>query len=159
MSKNEKTIYIFIRANQGRGAYEITNVNGITLHNEILNVLLDKEQNQLKPLYVDWEVIIKSLEYVRDNRNKKGIPGEPTIFIFTTFENNYHIATKIKNHNNENFKNYLKTINILKQQLKRSSSILKEDDNIKFHYIPDNFENKMEQVNALLGHKARKKPS
>lgn len=97
---------------------------------------------------MDLKAIEKSLEYIKDNRGNNGLPEEPVISIFTTYENNYHVATGLKKPKKEERKQFLETLNKLKDDFARQGQA--QHDEIKCYWIPDNFENCIEDVKKLL---------
>ena len=157
MSDNENTVYVFVKGNKGKCAYEITDTFGAVLHSQRFDDLKDDQNKPLYQSHSDWLAVIKSLEYVRDNRGNNNIPTEPMIFIFTTYENNYFVATGLMKRNADASKMYMGEIYNLKSQLQRDKQIKTADDNVKFQYLPDGFDNKMDEVDKLLGNEKNKK--
>jgi hypothetical protein len=156
MSHNPDVIYIFVKGNKGRGAFVITNSTGIPLCQKIVEDL----ETELSPIHADWAVINKALEYVKVNINKNGIPKEPVIFVFTTYENVYQVLAHIKNPESDKYKRYFKQTEDLKKLLERRSLGVKIDDNVKFQYVPEGFVNKIPDLVRMLGEskKNRLKP-
>lgn len=157
MSMNESTVYVFVKGNKGKCAYEVTDTFGTVIQSQIFDNLKDDQGAPLYQSHSDWLAAIKALEFIRDNRGRSKVPEEPMIFIFTTYENIYHIASTLKNPCADSSKKYLDKINELKPQLTRKSKIKSVDENVKFQYLPASFENKMDEVDQLLGNNKKKK--
>ncbi|HAT1811122.1 TPA: hypothetical protein I8Y95_000598 [Legionella pneumophila] len=145
MSKNASVIYIFVKGNKGKFAYEITDNNFEILYQNRDDHVLNDKNEELSPIHSDVKAMIASLEYVKNHRGKNGIPENPVSFLFTTFENNFHIANKLKTA--DKCKAGMKEIDKIKVALARS---LIDKDQVKVFWIPKNFENKMEDVEKLL---------
>ena len=154
MSNNERALYVFVKGNLGRGAYIITDSKGNQLQAKVLEDLNDESGKMLGPYRTDRDTLINSLEFIRDNRNKNGIPEKPIIFAYSTFENNYHMSSDLKDRVKAESKDFFDKILQLKQQLDRR--LPNKDESIKFYYIPEGFNNKMDDVNQLLGKPCRK---
>jgi hypothetical protein len=94
------------------------------------------------------------LEYVKNNRGQNRLPDQPVIFIFTTFENNYHLAIQEKNPKNQNkdTMEFRKRFDGFKRDFHRNNVNL--GDEVKCYWIPENFENRMENVKKLLSENA-----
>lgn len=146
MSK-ENTLYIFVKGLLGKCAYEIYNAKFEPLHHEVIEGLADKG-NKLSPYSTDLEAIKAGLKYVKENRGQDGLAEQPSIFIFTTYENNYHIAVGLKNAQKEPLKKFKHDLDTLILDLRRNGK--NKDDNVKFYWIPDDFENRIENVKNLL---------
>jgi hypothetical protein len=141
-------LYLFVKGRSGRGAFEITDAQFNPLYEQIVEPLLTKIGEKLSPCHTDLKAIEAGLEYIKLNRGKNGLPQQPVIFIFTTYENNYHIAAGLKEAHKEPLKNFKKNLDSLKLDLKRSG--IHSNDDIKFYWIPDDFENRITNVNELL---------
>lgn len=77
---------------------------------------------------------------------ENSIPLKPVVFIFTNTENNYQIAidtVKAKKPEVEEFK---KQIDNLVSDLKRTP----RDNNVKFVYVPKNFQDLMPSLESFL---------
>jgi hypothetical protein len=143
MSKNKSNnLYVFVKGNKGKGAFEITDSEFKPVHSAIVN------ENNISPHLMDLKAIEMSLEYIRDNRGKDGLPDQPVTFIFTTFENNYHIAAELKEPKEHNTIKFKKRFDKLKNALLRDG--MDSHDEVKCYWIPDNFENRIEDVKKLL---------
>jgi hypothetical protein len=145
MSKNENVIYIFVKGNKGKFASEITDSNFVSLHTIVKRDLLDGKKERMSAIHADIQAMIITLEYIKENRGKNKIPSEPVTFIFTTFENNFHIANQLKNP--DKCKDKIKQIDKIKSDLARSIS---DKDQVKVYWIPKDFKNRMEKVEQLL---------
>lgn len=145
MSKNNpNSLYVFVKGNKGKGAFEITNSQFEAIHSGIV-----EDKKIFSPLLMDLNAIIKSLEEIRDNRGKDGFPNQPVIFIFTTYENNYHIAAGLKEtEGNKKTAEFKKNYDQLKVAFYRNG--VKPHDEVKCYWVPDNFENRIEKVKQLL---------
>ena len=98
------------------------------------------------PLYSDYQAVVSSLNYIKNNRGSNSIPLEPVVFIFTNTENNYHISIKEKNANQPEVKRFKAEIHDLVSDLRRTNS----DNNVKFIYIPKNYINLMPDLETYL---------
>jgi hypothetical protein len=143
MSNNKHNhLFVFVKGNKGKGAFEITDSDFNQQHAASI------DEGQTLPYLMDLKAIEKSLEYIKDNRGKNGIPKEPVIFIFTTFETNYKVAAKIIKPQKNEMKNFMENFIRLKKYLERKN--INQHDEVKCYWIPDNFENHMEAVKKLL---------
>ena len=97
------------------------------------------------PIESDFLAIEDSLEYVDQNRGNGAIPLKPVVKIFTNYENNYDVCAKLKQP--DKFAQKLKSINQLKTHLARYAG---DRDQVKFHWIPKKFKNRMEDVDDFL---------
>jgi hypothetical protein len=143
MSNKQNHLYVFVKGNKGIGGYEITDTDFKPIHSDIV-----EKQDTPSPPLMDLKAIEKSLEYIKDNRGKNTIPKKPVIFIFTTFENNYHVAAGLKAPQTKEMKQFKKNLNQLKKDLIRPD--VAPHDEVKCYWIPDNFENRIEDVKELL---------
>lgn len=148
MSNNKQNhLYVFVKGRKGKGAFEITDSD---FHPKYTDAVKD-QNNTTPPFLMDLKAIEKSLEYVRNNRGNGVIPEDPVIFIFTTFENNYHIATTLKTPQTDEMKEFMKNFAQLKKDLARQQVF--QHDEVKCYWIPDNFENRIDDVKKLLDEK------
>lgn len=149
MSDNKNTVYIFVKGNKGRASYEITNVSGDVLHSTVIERIEDKSGAPLWPIESDWVAIINGLKYVSDGRGVNSMPEQPIVFIFTTYENTYHVANHMKGTVKPKFSGFLDQYESIKKDLKRKSSVGRDDD-VKMFWIPQGFVNRMDKVDELL---------
>lgn len=144
MSGNENSIYIFVKGNKGRFAYEITDYQFNTLHSDVDKNLTNQDGSELWQNSADFEAMIASLKYIVSHKGTNGIPDKPIIFVFTTFENNYQVASEIKKPN-ATYK-YKTQLEHLEKQLSRGVP----DPDVRYHWIPNNFQDRMSFVKELL---------
>lgn len=148
MSNNSSTIFVFGKGNKGRCGYLICDNDFRFIYQNIEEDLLNTKGEPKAAANSDYDAIIKSLEYIRDNRGKNSVPSSPVVFLFTSFENTYHVCSKIKraDPDKEHMVDYVKSIRSIMLQLQRAP----RDDNVKFLFIPKKFENHMELVDEML---------
>src|SRR5579885_687903 len=142
-NNKQNHLYVFVKGNKGKGGYEITDTDFNPIHSDVV-----ENGETASPYLMDLQAIEKSLEYIIDNKGNNGIPNEPVIFIFTTFENNYHVAAGIKEPLRKEMKKFMKNFSQLKRNLIRPG--IASHDEVKCYWIPDNFENRIEDVKRLL---------
>lgn len=149
MSKNQDVVYIFVKGNKGRFAYEITDHKFKDIYQSVKTDILNDKNEKMYPINTDMQAMLESLNYVKDNRGKNKIPIHPVVFLFTTFELNFHVANALKNpdKNKEN----VKELEGIKKELARSFF---DRDQIKIYWIPKDFENRMGYVEKLLEEEA-----
>jgi hypothetical protein len=143
MSNKQNHLYVFVKGHKGKGAFEITDSDFNVKHTDVV-----EGKETTSPFLMDLKAIERCLEYIRDNRGNKVIPHEPVVFIFTTFENNYHVASGIKDPNKYEMKTFSKKYTQLRKDLVRKNK--NQHDEVKCYWIPDNFENRIEDVKKLL---------
>lgn len=145
---NQNKLYVFVKGRTGRSAFEITDAHFHPLHEEVIESLLNKKGEKLSPYHTDLKAIEASLEYIKHNRSNNGLPSQPCVFIFTTYENNYHVASGLKNALKEPLQSFKQNIDKLKIDLRREG--INSNDHVKFYWIPDDLENRIANVNQLL---------
>lgn len=142
---NKKNLlYVFVKGHKGRGAFEIMNSAYKSQHKDSVSKSL------ASPIYMDLKAIEASLKYIKDHRGENHIPQNPVIFIFTTYEVNYEVASDKKVPKKPEMIQFKKTLEKLRDEFKRPHQ--KQRDEIKCYWIPDNFENHIEDVKKLLKH-------
>jgi hypothetical protein len=148
MSTNSSTIFVFGKGNKGRCGYLICDNDFKVMHENIEEDLLNKQGEMKAPALTDYDAIIKSLEYIRDHRGRQNIPLKPVVFLFTSFENTYHVCSTLKNvdRQKEHMIEFKNKVESLLKQLQR----MPYDDNVKFLYIPNKFENRMLDLDENL---------
>lgn len=148
MSNNSSTIFVFGKGHKGRCGYLICDNDFKPICQNIEEGLLNDKGELKAPANSDYDAIIKSLEYIRDNRGNSSIPSSPVVFLFTSFENTYHVCSKIKKADPDktHMVDYVKNIRGIMLQLQRAP----RDDNVQFLFIPKKFENHMELVDEML---------
>lgn len=146
MSKNkENHLYVFVKGRKGKGAFEITGSDYEPRYKESVEI---EGEPELPPSTMDLKAIEKSLEYIKEHRGRDGVPKEPVISIFTTYENNYHIASRLKKPKRPDRIRFRKALEKLQEDFARPGQ--GQHDEIKCYWIPDDFENRIEDVNKLL---------
>lgn len=138
---SESKLYVFVKGFKGKGAFEITDANFTPITDQII----EGEQNE-SPQSMDRKAILSSLEYIKNNAKK--FPKDPVIFIFTTYENNYEIATARKDALVKNTQDFVATYKTLQNHFFRPQVKLK--DEVKCFWIPKHFNNRMEEVTNFL---------
>lgn len=139
-----------MKGKKGRGGYIITNSSCEPVHKQVVENLKN-EKGDLWPVHTDWEAINASLEYVRDTRGSNKIPANPTIFLFTTYENAFHILSDQKNiRESKKSEVYFNKTKSLMKELHREKIPYSKDDNVKFFWIPEGFINRVPDVVELL---------
>lgn len=146
MSINKQNhLYVYVKGHKGRGAFVVTDSHFNPQYSE---PIVAEEDSKQTPLLMDLKAIERSLEYIKDNRGKGTIPKEPVISVFTTYENNYHVASGLKKPQTEEMKEFIRTLKKLKTEFIRPGQ--KQRDEIKCYWIPDDFENRIVDVKILL---------
>jgi hypothetical protein len=142
MSKNkDNKLYVFVKGFKEKGAFEITDSHFTPIQDRI--IMGEKNED---PQSMDRKAILKSLEYIKNNRSK--FPEHPVIFIFTTYENNYDIALGKKNTNRKATKDFQENYKKLQDYFFRPE--VKLNDEVKCFWIPKHFTNRMEEVTKFL---------
>lgn len=145
MSDNVNRIYAFVKGNKGKAGFLIADNNFNVLHRDIVeSVTVDG--TQYSPLHSDYKAVIESLNYLIANRGKNSIPLEPVVFIFTNTENNYQIAIDAVKARKSEVEKFKSKIDNLVRDLKRTP----RDNNVKFVYVPKNFEDLMPSLESFL---------
>lgn len=149
MPKNKNDYFVFVKGNQGKFAYEITDHTFKPLHEEIQYNLSDINGKPLFALYTDLLAINDSLKYIKSNPRK--FSKNPNIFIFTTYENNFHVFMGLKKPKVQEMKNQFNLFQQQKKNLIRLDIGKNEaDDNVKIYWIPKGFENRMTYVENII---------
>jgi len=143
MPNKQNQLFVFVKGNKGIGGFEITDTNFEPKHSDVV-----ESQTDEPAISMDRRAIESSLEYIKANRGKNSIPSNPVIYIFTTFENNYHVVIGDKESKSEKSKIFMEKLNKLKNDFKRPG--IGNNDEVKCYWIPKNFHNCMEDVNQLL---------
>lgn len=148
MSTNNSDLFVFVKGNLGRCAYLISDNNFNELYKTIEDDIHTIKGKPSPPAHTDYEAIIKSLEYIEEHRGVDNIPPNPVVFIYSNFENTYHLCSTLKNPNpaKTHMVEYVSKIKELMSDLKRSD----KDDNVKFLFVPKKFTNKMDVVDQIL---------
>lgn len=146
MSKNKKNhLYVFVKGRKGKGAFEITDSDYEPQHIEPVEI---EGESELPPSTMDLKAIEKSLEYIKEHRGSDRVPKEPVISIFTTYENNYHVASGLKKPQTPDRIQFKQALEKLQEDFARPGQ--GQHDEIKCYWIPDDFENCIEDVKKLL---------
>lgn len=140
---NKNHLYVFVKGRKGKGAYEVTDKEyKLKYKGEI------ESEEKLPPSTMDLRAIEKSLEYIKECRGKNGVPAEPVVSIFTTYENNYHVASGLKKPKKPERIRFTQALEKLRGEFSRPGNKLL--DEIKCYWIPEGFENCIKDVNELL---------
>lgn len=146
MPKNKQNqLYVFVKGRKGRGAFEITDSNYEPKHKESVEI---EGKPELSPSTMDLKAIEKSLEYIKEHRGNDGVPAEPVVSIFTTYENNYHVASGLKKPQTSERIQFKQALEKLQEDFARPGQ--GQHDEIKCYWIPDDFENHIVDVKDLL---------
>ncbi|MFO1257246.1 MAG: hypothetical protein U1E78_02320 [Gammaproteobacteria bacterium] len=157
MSDNDEVLFIFVKGHKGRGGFVITNANCEFIFEDTVENLVDDKGLPLWPVHTDWKTINSSLEYVKNNKGSGNLPSDPTVCVFTSYENAYHILSGQKDINeSKKFEVYFNETQDLIKDLHRTKITNKTDDNIKFLWIPEGFVNRMPEVVKLLNNSKNK---
>lgn len=151
MSKNPDTIHLFVKGNKGSCAFIITEPDGTEIFDQIISGLKDSSGNDLHQTHADWEAVILGLEYIQANRGKGKIPRDPSVKIFTTFEPVYQTA--VTQTNPSSIPDIFKRYDNARKALRRSTATLPIDNNVKASWVPNNFVNKMDDLDSKLKNK------
>jgi hypothetical protein len=131
MSKhNAATIYVYVKGHGGQYAYMILNHKYEPLYKSNRCIT---DVNPIA-LYADWQAMIASLEYINEHKGKANFPDLPVVTVFTSFENNYHVAAGIKQARSKDIKEMLREFNEAKKKLARDKSTIGTngpDDSVK----------------------------
>ncbi|KTD02021.1 hypothetical protein [Legionella feeleii] len=141
---NDDSIFVFVKGNKAKFAYEITDSH----FNELHHYIKANQSNNGKPtspIESDFLAIEDSLFYIKQNRGNGFIPANPVVKVFTSYEKNYEICSTLNKP--DKFSQKLKSINQLKNSLARFQG---DRDQVKFHWLPKKFKNCMEDVDNFL---------
>ncbi|HAU0932761.1 hypothetical protein SCO85_12060 [Legionella pneumophila serogroup 1] len=135
MVDNINRMYVFVKGYKGQAAFLLADINFNEIHKDIIESL-DVNDQPYSALHSDYKAVIESLKYIRDHRGQSSIPKSPVIFIFTNTENNYEISISTKKPRKPEVEAFKAEIGQLVRELHRSTY----DNNVKFIYIPKNFQ-------------------
>ncbi|MFW2571281.1 hypothetical protein [Legionella sp. 29fVS95] len=151
MSNNSATVFVFVKGNLGRYGYLVSDCDFNILYEKVEEDILNDEGIKKSPIHTDYEAIIKSLDYIYEHRGMDNIPSQPTIFLYTSFENNYHVCLTVKNADPKkpHMVEYVEKIKSLVEKLQRTNKTNKDED-VKFLFLPKKFINQMDIVDEML---------
>lgn len=141
------SLLLIVKGTKGKYAFEIKNCKGEQLHIALKENVLDPKGLHMWPNNTDFEAIIAGLNYIYANRGKNNIPVDSAILVYTTFENNYQVASGIKTARQENIKVYVEMIGMYKNLLRKFGA---KDDTVKILFAPNDFSHHFDNIEDLL---------